>query len=306
MKDGKGVFGSDANTEALHARFAEAGISPTEDSRRLYRELLFTTPGIERFLSAACIPEEAFGQSTSDGTLFPDFLTALGIVVGIACADTEANTIAQVGTYRSRGARAARLRASVDLDEEDSLSAESADRLRILASSARELQTPGLVPICGVMLPPFDASRAEREESALLRSLAFFFETLKEKRVDLSGCIVEIPFLPPREGEGPREAAERTIRAATAAIPDETGGVLFRSFETTPEGATESLNAVARLEPLPWPVAFSFSRALTDPVLTVWRGNAERRAEAQAVFSERLAMNVAADQAGYVPGMERR
>jgi len=308
MKDGRGILAADEDVSALENRFAAFDIPCTKDSRARYRELLLATPGIESFLSAVIFSEEGIRQSASSGTLFPEFIAAKGILSGVRLdEDAPEDLEARLQEYKSLAITFAKKRivlAAEDTSSDDALKARADE----LARFATLCQEKGLVPIIGLELIQKSPHTALQAEEALTAHLSVITKSLQVAKADDKGLIVETSMTTtgsenPLPAE-PAEVAERTLRALSAAIPSDVGGVVFFSDGEIPEAATASLNAIARLEPFPWPVAFCFSHALQEPVLRVWQGNDENVADAQAAFHGRLSLNVRADGAGYGKGME--
>ena len=143
----------------------------------------------------------------------------------------------------------------------------------------------------------------------MVETLAVVFDALDAKNVDVKGVILKTSMAVtgkenPMKAE-PLEVAERTVRALKATVPDNIGGVVFLSGGQMPEEATANLNEIARMEPLPWPLTFSFARALQEPALAVWMGRPDNVAEAQSAFLKRLSLVCLAQSGGYAPSMEQ-
>lgn len=319
MMQGKGILAADESTTTANTRLAEAGVEATEENRRRYRELLFTTPGIEEYLSGVILFDETLRQSASDGTVFPQLLLSKNILVGIkvdeGLEDGEGGRLtkglqglsARLADYRTLGASFAKWRAVAEVGDgfADPAIKENAVRL---ASYAAECLTLGIVPIVEPEVLMDGGHSAEDAEGAIIETVAIVFDALKKQHLDLSTVILKTSMAvsgkEASERAGSAEVAERTVRALKTAVPEGVGGVVFLSGGQSPEEAVANLNAIARLEPHPWPVTFSFARALQEPVLTLWRGSEESVDEAQAEFLKRLSLATAADNAGYASGME--
>ena len=177
-----------------------------------------------------------------------------------------------------------------------------------MAAYALAVQAAGLVPIVEPEVLMEGAHSAEDAEGALIETLAIVCDALATAKVDLVHTIIKTAMAVSGKDAAvralPHEVAERTVRALTTAIPAGVGGVVFLSGGQAPEEAALNLNAIARLEPLPWPLAFSFSRALQAPVEALWAGKDENRDEAQALFMRRLQLAALADAGGYATTME--
>ncbi|MES2014752.1 MAG: class I fructose-bisphosphate aldolase [Patescibacteria group bacterium] len=310
MKDRKGVLAVDENTAAIEKRFSNFDITCTEDTRRAYRELLFATEGIEGFLSTILLSEEGIKQSTEGGIVFSDFLAAKNIFIALHLEVRESDDIpTRIQEYKSLAVVAVKRRL-IEQVENNFGSGEFRARADGLAEFARTVQSIGLVPIVGFELEQASTHSSLQAEDALTSGLSILTDSLEKAGVDFRGLIIETSMAGAgSENPAPAEAgevAERTVRALSVSLKEITGGVLFFSDGETAAVATAELNAIARLEPFPWPVAFCFSRALQDPVLAVWQGKEENKAEAQAALYGRLSLDVAADVAGYSAGMELR
>lgn len=302
MQEGKGILlageSNDIETERLAAFGANA-----EDARVAYRELLFTTPGIEGHLSGVILTPEAVEESSS-GTLFPELLAAKGVRTGVLVAadvsdDKLPETLAQ---YASRGISFAAFMTDITVADEPVSDAMQKD-IAALAVRAKIALASGVAPLLAIDISVYGTHTAAQAEDSLLEGLSLLLDSLKAESVDPRNVIIGVS-MGISGSENPvradaNEVAERTVRAATTAVPQDVGGVVFLSDAQSPEEAVANLNAIARLEPLPWPVAFCFARALQDPVLAIWKGNTEMVPEAQAAFAERLSLLSRADAGGY-------
>ncbi|MES2135097.1 MAG: class I fructose-bisphosphate aldolase [Patescibacteria group bacterium] len=309
MRDGKGILALDDSVAILEKRFSTFNIPYTEESRRLYREVVLGAVGIEKFLSGVILSEEAMRQSGQGGLIFPELLASKNILVGVHLDGNISENLEQrMQEYKSLGVVCAKR--SIEVAVTSAPAGEDFHaRTRELADFARVSQKKEIIPIIGLQLVHTDSSTASEMEDALIAHLSLIVDFLKKEGIDPKGVILETSMT---SGAGDtlsitsHEVAERTVRALTTSIPENIAGVLLSGSGETPEVATADLNAIARLEPFPWPVAFCFSRALQEPVLAVWEGKKENVAEAQAALFERLSLNVRADVGGYGSGMESR
>ncbi len=321
MTDGKGILAADESTGTCEKRFSALGIPCTEDTRRAYREMLFTTPGVEEFLSGIILYDETIRQSASDGTPFPDVLAAKNILVGIkvdqglkddpAFPDGKVTAgldglAERLQEYKSLAAVFAKWRVVVKVGEETGNVA-LAENSRRLVKYAQICHEKGFVPIIEPELLMDGPHTAAQAEDALVETLAIVFDEFAKSTVDLKGVILKTSMAVtgsenPLRAEA-KEVAERTVRALKTSVPENLAGVVFLSGGQSPEEATANLNAMARLEPLPWPLSFSFARALQGPALAAWKGADENIPEAQAALLKRLSLTVAADVAGYTAEM---
>lgn len=319
LKQGKGILAADESTRTADARLSAVGIEPTEDNRRRYRELLLTTPGIEEYLSGVILYDETLRQCTSDGTPFPELLAAKDILVGIkvdeGLEDFEGGEVTKgldgladrLNAYKQFGATFTKWRAVMPVGPSRSAAALT-ETARRMAAYAKVVQEFHMVPIVEPEVLMEGGHSAEAAEAALIETVAHVFDALREAGVYLPGTILKTAMaVSGKDAPGraePHEVATRTVNALETAVPAETAGVVFLSGGQSPEEATANFNAIARREPLPWPITFSFSRALQSPVLDEWRGMDENCDEAQALFLKRITLAIAADAGAYSSSME--
>lgn len=317
MRQGRGILAADESTKTITERFDALGIPSTPETRRAYRELLFTTEGVEQHLSGVILYEETLKDAMSDGTPFADYLISKNIHVGIKVDQGLVDDpqfpggevtkgldglAERLREYAALGAVFTKWRAVARVGDGfgDAVLRENASRMAAYAEIAI---AEGFAPIVEPEVLMDGTHTAAEAEDAIVETLSVTVDALQARNVDLKNVIIKTAMaVSGSECEtrvGADEVAERTMRALTAALPDDVGGVVFLSGGQSPEEATRNLNALSRIEPLPWPITFSFSRALQNPALSTWKGDDANRAEAQAAFSERLHLAVAADAAGY-------
>ncbi len=322
VEEGKGILAADESSATCEKRFASIGVQCTEDTRRQYRELLFTTPGIEHKLSGVILFDETIRQSSSDGTPFHELLSSKNILVGIkvdqGLAEDPMNSSGKITKgieglserlqeYRSLSAAFAKWRAVAQVNggSGDSSTNENASRLAEYASMCH---TKGIVPIIEPEVLIDGSHTASEAEDALKATLETVFDAMEARSIDLKGVILKTSMAVTGKDNvmkaEPKEVAERTMRALTTSVPKAIGGIVFLSGGQSPEEATANLNEIARLEPAPWPLTFSFARALQEPALASWKGSPDNVASAQAAFSERLHLVCLAQSGGYSREME--
>jgi fructose-bisphosphate aldolase class I len=320
---GKGILAADESTRTIGRRFAAVGIESTPDTRRAYRELLFSTPGAERYLSGAILYDETIRQSTTGGEPLPALLARRGIVPGIK-VDLSAHPLARfpgekvtegldglrkrLEEYRGLGARFAKWRAVIAIGEGRPSGGCISANAHALGRYAALCQECGLTPIVEPeVLMDGDHTLSACAE-ATTRALAAVFAELRLNRVELAGIVlkpnmvvagIDCPHQPSVD-----EVAEATLRVLRDQVPPAVPGIAFLSGGQSPELATHHLDAIARRGPLPWEVTFSYGRALQDPVLKAWRGATENREEAQRELLRRALLNAAARAGAYAPAME--
>lgn len=326
MKQGKGILAADESVATMTTRLEAAHITPSEENRKKYRELLCTTPGIEQFLSGIIFFHETLKQTLSVGTPLVQFLAAKNIRSGIKVDEglekipgSSPNGVGsltcgleglgtRIAEYKRYGITFAKWRAVATVGDgyRDPFIIENASRL---AEYARVCQDAEVVPIIEPEVLMRGNHSAEDAEGTLIETLAIVCNALKERDVRMEHVVVKTSMAvsgkEARERADSSEVALRTVRALKTAVPDSIGGVVFLSGGQTPEEATSNLNAIARLEPHPWPVTFSFARALQEPVMETWKGSQELWDEAQSTFLNRLVLAAAAERGGYVRAMEQ-
>lgn len=320
MQQGKGILAADESTGTADARLSEAGVEANEANRLRYREMLLTTPGIERYLSGVILYDETLRQSLSRGVSFPHFLNELGILIGIkvdeGLEDAHGGQVtkgldgldARLDEYTSLGARFAKWRAVARVGDgyADPAIRENAERMAAYAATCLKRS---VTPIVEPEVLMDGAHSAADAEGALIETIAIVCDALRAADVPFENVILKTAMAVSGK-DAPHtasasEVAERTVRALKTSVPDTIGGVVFLSGGQTPEKATEHLNAIARMEPHPWPITFSFARALQAPALAEWAGKDENKDEAQAIFLRRVTLAVAADAGAYSASMEK-
>ena len=322
---GKGILAADESISTIGKRFAKLGIPSTAETHRAYRDMLFTTPGIEEFISGVILYDETIRQESLGGTMFAALLAEKGIIPGIK-VDTGAVELAlhpgekvtqgldglreRLAEYRSMGARFTKWRAVITIGVGMPSSACISANAHGLARYASLAQEAGLVPIVEpevLMDGDHDLERCEIVTSAVLRSV---FEELAGQGVLLEGMLLKPSMtisgkLCPRQA-GVQEVAEATVRTLRRTVPAAVPGIVFLSGGQSSELATAHLNAMNKLGPHPWELSYSYGRALQEPALTIWHGEEENVAAAQAAFHHRGRCNSAARSGSYTPELEHQ
>ncbi len=310
---GKGILAADESYPTIRKRFESVGIESTEDTRRSYREMLFTTSGIEQFISGVIMFDETIRQSDRNDTPFPEVLSRKGIIPGIK-VDTGAKDLAnfpnekiaegldglrdRLNEYRELGARFTKWRSVITIGEGIPTRFCMDANAHALARFAALSQEAGLVPIVESEVLMDGDHGIERCEEVTEAALASVFQHLHEHRVHLEGMLLKPNMVVPGkqcpEQASVQEVAERTIRVLRRTVPASVPGIVFLSGGQSPELATEHLNEMNSMGPQPWELSFSFARALQDPALKAWRGIDANVTEAQEAFYERAKANGAA------------
>lgn len=320
---GRGILAADESNQTANKRLNAAGVEPTEEHRRQYRELLLTTPGIEQYLSGVILYDETIRQAADDGTPFADLLKDKGIVPGIKTDQGLAPLIGspneQVSQglegldgrnreYVQMGARFAKWRSVIRIGDGLPTEGAIAANAKVLAEYAKVSQDTGLVPIVEPEVLLEGDHTLQRCEEVLAKTLAAVFDTISAHGVDSSALLLKtsmaLPGKDSNQRTNPPEVAEATVRALKASVPAEVGGIVFLSGGQSPAAATANLNAIAQTGDKPWFVTFSYSRALQDPVLEYWAGRGENVAHAQELFEQRCRLASLAARGKYSPDME--
>ena len=319
----KGLLAADESAGTIQKRFDGVKVECTEETRRTWRELLFATPGIEQFISGVILFDETLRQKAKDGTPFPKFLSDRGILPGIK-VDKGAMSLAgfpgekvtegldglreRFTEYRGLGARFSKWRAVITIGARIPTPGCIEANAHALARYAALAQEGGLVPIVEpevLMDGDHDLARCEEVTEATLRST---FAALRQQNVLLEGMVLKPNMVVsgkacPKQA-GVEEVARATLRCLRRTVPAAVPGVAFLSGGQSPEAASAHLSAMNALGDLPWQLTFSYSRALQDPVLKTWKGQASSAAAAQRVFQHRARCNSAARQGRYSKEME--
>lgn len=320
---GKGILAADESTGTIKKRFDSISVESTEDSRRAYREILFTADGIEAHISGVILFDETIRQSTADGRPFPEVLSSRGIVPGIK-VDKGAKDMAgfpgekvtegldglrdRLAEYRDLGARFAKWRAVITIGDAIPTSACLRANAHALARYAALCQEADLVPIVEPEVLMNGDHTIEQCEEVTLATLDTVFDELSEQRVHVPGILLKPNMVLSGkdcpEQAGVSEVAEATVRCFSSVLPKELPGIVFLSGGQTPRQATEHLNAMNAMGKHPWELSFSYGRALQEPVLAAWRGEQSNAEAAKKAFCDRARLNGAARYGKYTSDME--
>jgi fructose-bisphosphate aldolase class I len=322
---GKGVLAADESSGTCEKRFKSVGVDCTEESRRTYRGLLFTTPGAEQFISGVILFDETLRQKTNDGVLFPDYLAKKGILPGIK-VDKGAMDLAlcpgekvtegldglrpRLAEYFKLGARFAKWRAVITIGEGIPSHTCLYANAHALARYAALCQEASIVPMIEPEVLLDGDHTVERCEEVTEATLRATYAAMAAHNVSLEHLILKTSMVVSGK-ECPRQAnvddvAERTVRVLKRTVPAAQPGIVFLSGGQSDEAATAHLNAMAATKGLPWPLTFSYSRALQNPALKAWRGQAANAAAAQKAFHHRAHMNGLAAQGKWKPELEKQ
>jgi fructose-bisphosphate aldolase class I len=320
---GKGILAADESRPTIKKRFDTIQVESSEENQRAYRELLFTTEGVDAFISGVILFEETLRQAAADGTPFPRLLADRGIIPGIK-VDKGAKPMPgfpgekitegldglrdRLKEYRDLGARFAKWRAVITIAHALPTPTNVQANAHALARYAALCQEAGLVPIVEPEVLMDGDHDIERCEAVTARTLQTVFDELFRQRVDLEGMLLK-PNMVISGLECPRQAgvetvAERTVHCFQRVVPAAVPGIVFLSGGQSSKIATAHLNAMNALGRHPWELSFSYGRALQEDTLKAWRGKADRVGEAQKVFHHRARCNSAARFGEYTAAME--
>ena len=324
VAEGKGILAADESTGTIKKRLDSIGVESTEDARRDYRQLLFTTEGAEDYISGVILYDETIRQSTDDGTPFPKLLESKGIIPGIKVdtgakplALTDGETVtegldglrARLEEYRELGARFAKWRATYSIAPDKPSEYCVWTNAHALARYAALCQEAGLVPIVEPEVLQDGTHTIAESRVATGRVLQGVYTELHDQRVDFRGTLLKpnmvLSGYEASERASVDEVADVTLECFYKHVPAAVPGIVFLSGGQTDEDATAHLNAMNAKGPHPWQLSFSYGRALQAPALKAWGGKPENVEAAQRAYYHRAKMNGAARTGMYAPEMER-
>jgi fructose-bisphosphate aldolase class I len=328
VANGKGLLAMDESNPTCNRRFAALGIPQTVEMRRAWRELLVTAPGLGESISGAILSDETIRQSDRHGRLFVDRLTDVGIIPGIK-VDRGAKPLAlhtgekvtegldglreRLAEYAGMGARFAKWRAVIGLDGDHPSTACIRANMQALARYAALCQEAGIVPIVEPEVLMEGNHSLERSRSVTGAVLSALFEELRVQGVMLEGVILKpnmvLPGLDSPVQDSVWTVAAVTVECLLQSVPPAVAGIAFLSGGQSPELATARLNAMndgVINERAPWPLVFSFARALQQPALELWRGADANVVAAQQALLHRARCNHAALNGEYKAAMDAK
>ena len=323
VQAGKGILAADESGPTIAKRFKSIGVESTEENRRAYRNLLLATPGLGAHISGAILYEETLTQRADDGTPLPELAARQGIVPGIkvdagkiALARAPGDEITQgldglakrLVEYKRQGARFAKWRAVYNVS--DTLPSRLAieANAQALARYAAICQDEGVVPIVEPEVLLDGGHTLERCAEVTEAVLHEVFEALHRHRVALEHMLLK-PNMVVAGKEQPKQAAvaevaAQTIRVLRRTVPAGVPGIFFLSGGQTPAEATAHLDAMNRLGAQPWALSFSYGRALQEPAMQAWKGQAANARSSQDALLNRARLNGAARDGRYDATME--
>jgi len=320
---GKGILAADESSGTIKKRFDAIGVESTEDNRRAYRDILFTTPGLGDHVSGVILFDETIRQASHDGTPFPAQLVAAGMIPGIK-VDTGAKPLAgypgetvtegldglreRLGEYRELGARFAKWRATIFCGEDLPTAWAIRANAHAMARYAALCQEAGIAPIVEPEVLMDGAHSIDACEDATQRTLQALYQELADARVDLPGSLLKVNMVLSGSDAATRadhhQVAEATVRCLRANVPAEVPGIVFLSGGQSDVDATIHLNEMNKIGAHPWELSFSYGRALQAPALAAWGGDPANVQAAQRALAHRARMNGLARDGKYTADLE--
>jgi len=324
---GKGILAADESTGTIEKRLKSIQVENTEDNRRAYRDMLFTAKGIGQYISGVILYDETLRQKSVGGVPFVQLLEKDGVLPGIK-VDTGAKELAlcpgetvtegldnlpkRCVEYVKLGAKFAKWRAVINIGKDIPSSTCIAANAHALARYAAICQAAGLVPIVEPEVLMDTDHTIERCEEVTERTLNAVYDALYLNRVNLEGSVLKPSMVISGKGcpqqAGVAEVAERTVRVLKRCVPAAVAGIVFLSGGQSDELATDHLNAMNKMlgKGLPWPLSFSYGRALQAASLKAWKGSSANVAAGQAALLHRARMNSLATGGRYSADAERQ
>lgn len=304
-----GILAADESERTLTERLVSFGIPANTNTRKAYREMLLSTPELKEYASGVILSEETAKMKMERGQNFLEYLTGRGIITGIKAdqgqvqfGDSgETYSLGEVGLterlrdYYDMGARFAKWHAKFVIGK-DMPSFQAVERAaELLAGFVKECQLVGIVPMIESDVSWAGNYTIEQSLETTNRVLATIFEKLERRRTDLDNVILKTNMIS-AGGEAVAQSTPREVAMATAAVmkhtvPKYIAGVTFMSGGQAPKTATQNLAAICKEKPFPWPVSYTFGRALQEPVMQTWKGKEENVKAAQAALKRHLQDN---------------
>jgi fructose-bisphosphate aldolase, class I len=315
---GKGILAADESSGTMSKRLEALGIEPSVEVRRSYRDMLLTTPGLDRYVSGVILYDETIRQAIGDGTPFPQAIEALGILPGIK-VDTGAMDLAgapgekitegldglrgRIAEYIGMGARFAKWRAVITIGDGIPSRYCIDANAHALARYAKLCQEGGLVPIVEPEVLMDGEHTIEKCFEVTEATHRAVFNELYKQRVALDQIVLKPNMVVSGKKcpvqAGPDEVAAETVRLLRRTVPAAVPGIAFLSGGQGAEAATQHLNIINSMGPHPWKITFSYGRALQDPSIAAWKGEASNIEAGQAALAERTRANSLASTGAY-------
>lgn len=322
---GKGILAADESTSTIEKRFKSISVENVEENRRAYRDMLFSTRDLGKYISGVILYDETIRQKAADGTPFVEVMRKGGILPGIK-VDTGAKDMPlcpgetvtegldglgkRLADYAKIGAKFAKWRAVITIGKGIPSMACIEANAHALARYAAHCQAAGIVPIVEPEVLMDGDHTIDTSEWVHEVTLRTTFLALASQRVSLEGMVLKpsmvISGKDCKQQAGHREVAERTLAVLKRTVPAAVPGIAFLSGGQSDEDATIHLNEMNRLGGGPWALTFSYGRGLQAPALKAWRGEAANVAAAQAALLHRSHMNGLAATGQYSASLEKK
>jgi fructose-bisphosphate aldolase class I len=319
----RGILAADESTSTITKRFNSIKLESTDENRRVYRELLFTTPGASEYISGVILFDETLRQKTKDGTSFPAYLAQHGMLPGIK-VDTGAKALAgfpgetitegldglreRLAEYYKLGAKFAKWRAVIDIGSGIPSAYAVEANAAALARYAALCQEAGIAPIVEPEVLMDGGHTIERCEEVTTAVLGTVFEHLSAARVYLEGIVLKPNMVVSgkkcAQKAAPDRVAEATLRTLKRCVPSAVPGIAFLSGGQSPTEATLHLSLMNAAGPLPWALTFSYGRALQENALSAWGGKPAAFGKGQQALFARAKLNGLASIGAYKTSME--
>lgn len=319
MAPGKGILAIDESFPTIKKRFEAVGVVDSEENRRAYRELLITTPELEKYISGIILFDETLRQSSSDGKPFPEVLKSKGIITGIKVDKGAKDSTLYPGEKVTEGldglqdrlaeylnfdVEFAKWRAILNIGENMPSPAVIKANAHALALYAVLCQEVDIVPMVEPEILIDGDHSIEECYIATAATLKALFIELKEQGIYLEGIILKVSMVLTGK-DNPNQAsveevAKETVRCLKENVPSEVAGIVFLSGGQSDERATAHLDAISKLSNgLPWPLSFSYGRGIQNPALKIWAENKDNVVEAQEAVLSRSKANALASEGKY-------
>lgn len=318
VADHKGILAADESLPTIQKRFDTIGVENTSENRQVYRELLFSTPEIEKYISGVILFDETLRAGLGQTLIQKGIIPGVKVDLGTVEINSKGEKITQgidgltdrLKEYVSLGAKFAKWRAVYKITSDTPSQTLIEANAHSLAQYAYLCQQAGLVPIVEpevLMDGDHDLTKCEDITRAVLTTV---FVTLQDYQINLSGILLKPNMVVVGKDKAdkptPTEIAQSTLSVLERCVSSEVPGIVFLSGGMTPEESTTNLNAINQNnKSVPWELSFSFGRALQEPVLKAWSGKEENKEVAQKIFLHRCKMNWLARQGKYSPDLEK-
>lgn len=312
MSPGKGILAADESGGSIHKKFESMNIPDDEQHRRDYRNIFFTTTDLEKYVSGVILFDETARQSADDGNNFIKYLKNHNVISGIKVDQGLVNfegsdekftqglegLPTRLKEYYDMGARFAKWRAAFELTDHSPSQKAIQKNSEILAQYAKDCQDANIVPIVEPELVYDGDYTIEQNIEYTGKILDQLFKELEKKKINLAGCILKVNMVLAGKRQAkqstPEEVGRATAQVLRQHVPRNLAGIVFLSGGQSITQATDNLQAVTNNGPFPWPVTFSYARALQDPALKAWNGDNANADEAREAFKQRLIANTKA------------